>query len=128
MRTHVTLRRLGRVLLGVAVMTCVAPIDLVAQPSREATRKATTTFLDRTRPDKERLDAASQFGYPDDGTIPALLAIGTDRTQSDAIRFEALRRVRFGNAYLDTVLKILDSPSDGGEKLDANLISDLSRR
>jgi len=95
---------------------------------RGAKRAAAATFLDRNRSQKERLDAARKLGYPDAATLPALLAIGTDRTQSDAIRWEALRRLRYDDKYLDAVLRILADPEDGGEEFDASLIEDLSRR
>jgi hypothetical protein len=98
------------------------------EAAREAQRTAAATFLDRDRPQEERLAALQNLGYPDDRTIAALLDLGIDRTQSDAIRWEALRRLPYDVKYFDPFLKILGDPRDGGEELDANLIQDLSRR
>jgi hypothetical protein len=137
MRTYLEMSRLGRILLCVgAAAACLAPAKVLhaqtqlADPEayRSAKTAATATFLDRSRPQEERLEAAKDLGYPDDATLAALLAIGIDRTQSDAIRWEALRRLRYDDGYLDAVLKILDDPEDGGEELDASLVEDLSRR
>ena len=95
---------------------------------RAAKSAATATFLDKRRPKEERLAAAKDLGYPDDTTFAALLDIGADQSQDDAIRWEALRRHRYDDNYVDAVLKILSEPNDGGEDLHANLIGDLSRR
>ncbi len=136
MRIHLKLSPFGRMLLSVAVAACLTPAGSLhaqtapADPEAfgDAKRAATATFLDRGRPQEERLEALTNLGYPDDRTFAALLDLGLDRTQSDAIRWEALRRLQYGNTYLDVVLKILEDPKDGGEELDANLIADLSRR
>ena len=137
MRTFSEISRLGRVLLGVAVaatcLTTVGPLQAqttLADPEayRDAKSTATSIFLDRGRPQEERLAAAADLGYPDDRTLTALLSIGTDRSQGDPIRWEALRRLQYDDLYLDSVLKILEDPDDGGEELDASLIEDLTRR
>lgn len=131
-------RRLGRVLMGIAAAFCLAPAAGLhgQQPAdtesvarkREAKRRATATFLDRSRPQAERLEAAKHLRYPEPETLTALLAIGADRTESDAIRLEALRRHRFDGKYIDLVLKILADAQDGGAELDALLLEDLNRR
>lgn len=119
----------------VFLLIALAAAPLGAQANRPADAAAITqsrqtaaaTFLDRNRSDAERLAAAARMGFPDDRTAAALLAIGVDRSQSDAIRFEALQRVPFSFPWLDAVLKILDDPNDGGEELDANLIVEMNR-
>jgi hypothetical protein len=136
MRDHLKLSPFGRMLLSVAVAACLTPAGPLhaqtapADPEAVQTTKraATATFLDRSQPQEERLAALKDLGYPDDRTFAALFDVGVDRTQSDAIRWEALRRVQYGDRYLDVVLKILEDPKDGSEELDANLIADLSRR
>lgn len=135
MRSLFTVRLVSRGLLAAAAVW-LAPVERldgqtrIADPEayRDAKRAATATFLDRSRPQEERLEAAKSLGYPEDSTFAALLHLGADRTQPDAIRLEALRRHRYDEKYLDVVLKILDDPRDGGEELDAELIVDLSRR
>ena len=136
MRTHRRFRRLGRVLLGVTIAACLIPAErLEAQAKlenpeayRDAKRAATATFLDRNRPQEERLEALKDLGYPDDVTFAALLVLGNDRSQSDAIRLEALKRLQYDDKYVNAVLKVLEDPADGGEDLDAGLIEDLNRR
>jgi hypothetical protein len=130
-------RLVGRALIGVAAGLCLAPAaqlpgqsrdtESVAQ-KREDKRRATATFLDRSRTQAERLEAAKHLRYPDPETFPKLLAIGADHTESDAIRLEALRRHPFDDEYIDLVLKILGDPQDGDAELDALLLEDLNRR
>lgn len=102
--------------------------DGAGAQKREAQRAASRTFLDRTKPEKERIAAAPQIGWPDEKTFAALLAAGADRRESDAIRWEALHKHRFDDKWLNLVLKILDDPADGGEFLDWKLIEHLNRR
>lgn len=137
MRTHLSSRWLGRVLLGVAMAACLTPIEpLGAQKNSaevnagkaEARRAAISTLLDRSRSAEERLAAVKSIGYPDAKTFAALLTIGADRSESDAIRLAALRKHRFDDKYIDLVLKIITGPKDGGAELDANLVEDLNRR
>jgi hypothetical protein len=131
--THRLIGRLASVTLTVACFTLAARGAESAQPpdpaaARAAKQAATQTFLDRSRPDAERLEAAARLGYPEDATFAALLAIGADTTQSDAIRLEALRRHRYDEKFLDVVLAILSNPRDGGVDLDTGLIEDVGRR
>jgi hypothetical protein len=136
MRTDRKFRWLGRVLLGLAAAACLTPAEpLHAQTriedpesARDTKRAATAAFLDRNRPEEERLEALKAIGYPEDRTFAALHALGTDRSQSDTIRLEALKRLQFDGKYLDAVLNILEDPKDGGEDLDAGLVEDLNRR
>jgi hypothetical protein len=136
MRTERKLRRLGSALLGVALTACLMPVDLLQAQTklddpealRDTQRAAVATFLDRGRPQEARLAALKDIGYPDDRTAAALLGLGADRSQSDTIRWEALRRIPYDDKYLDAVLKVLDDPRDGGEELDTLLIEDLNRR
>ncbi|MEA2604896.1 MAG: Lipoprotein amino terminal region [Acidobacteriota bacterium] len=136
MRIQLDFSRFGRVLSVLAVAACLLPaggLQAQTKPAdpeavRNASRAAAAKFLDRSRPQAERLAALRDLGYPDDRTAAALLGLGLDRTQSDTIRWEALQRVPYGDGYRETVLKILSDPGDGGEELDANLIADLSRR
>lgn len=112
MRSHLTLLLLG--------VVCLAPAVLLDAQ--------TTPFFDKSRPEAERLRAAQALGYPDERTREALFAVGADRTQSDAIRWEALRRLQYGPKYREVVLQILANPNDGGEQLDADLVRDLARK
>lgn len=129
MRTHFRLCRLGCLLLGCAgllqAQTQVA--DVVADRTAQQ-RTATATFLERTRPKAERLEAGKKLGYPEDATLPALLAIGADPQEDDAIRFAAFYFLPYDKNYLDAVLKVLKDPNDGDELLDASLIENLSQR
>src|SRR4051794_6265359 len=117
--------RFRPLLLGLTVAACLIPAGLLraqtkpADPeaAREVQRTAAATFLDRGRPQEERLAALQNLGYPDDRTITALFSLGIDRTQSDAIRWEALRRLPYDDKYFDAFLKILDDPRDGSEEL-----------
>lgn len=127
--------RRGCLLLGACLAMTTPWNALRAQTSpaniealRSAKNAAAATFLDRKRPDAERLQAANSFGYPDAKMLDALVALGIDPTQSEAIRWEALRRVHYGEKYLDAVLKILGNPEDGSEELQAHLIQDLSQK
>ena len=136
MQSSLTCRRVVRVLCGILTALWLTGADRThaqtqlvdAEAYRAAKRAATATFLDRTKPDAERLDAAKHLGYPENETFAAMLALAADRTQSDAIRAEALRRHRYDDKYLDLVLKILADPQDGGEELDASLVENLGRR
>ncbi|HYI07875.1 MAG TPA: hypothetical protein VEK57_02285 [Thermoanaerobaculia bacterium] len=128
MRSKVMIR-----LIPLTVMAILC-LSLAAQPARpqrgsEQQRAATATFLDRQRPETERLRAARLLGWPENKTFPLLLAVGADRAESDAIRFAALyHHHRFSREWLDTILKILDDPNDGGAELDAKLTEELNRR
>ncbi len=133
MRTHKMIHRLSRVLLCVVIAGMAPGLHAqarLADPEayREAKRVATATFLDRGKPQEERLEALKDLGYPDDDTFAALLVLGTDRSQSDAIRLEALKRLRLEDNYFDVVLKVLEDPGDGSEEMDASLIQNLSQR
>ena len=114
MRSHLTLL--------LAIVFAAPVLLLEAQPA------ATNPFFDTRRPEAERIKAIQSLGYPDERTKAALFAVGSDRSQSDAIRWEALRRLQYGPKYRDVVLAILADPNDGGEDLDANLIRDLARK
>ncbi|HWM26735.1 MAG TPA: hypothetical protein VNP98_18100 [Chthoniobacterales bacterium] len=125
---HALVSLIATIVLAVppGVRAQVRPAD--AEAIRESKAKATATFLDSKRPKEERLAAAKDLRYPDEKTFAALLAIGLDRSQDDAIRLEALKHHRYDDKYLDAVLNILRDPDDGGEELDANLVYDLNRR
>lgn len=101
--------------------------DSLAQ-QRAARRAAAEIFYDRSRPEKQRLDALPRMRFPDKEMAARLLAIGADATESDTIRLEALKKHPFTDRWLDLVLKILDDPADGGEVLDAGLTEFLNRR
>jgi hypothetical protein len=137
MRTDLFARWFARVVPGLALAACFTPLEsLPAQTNPadasaqkiEDKRAATATFLERSRSDAERLAAVKSLGYPDAKTFAALLAIGSDRTESDAIRWEALRKHRFDDKYIELVLKIITDPDDGSEELDSNLVEDMNRR
>lgn len=135
MRSHHLLRRIRCVLLSVAVgvwlipTACVRAQDgAVAQPSQHAKRAVIATFLDGKRPKAERLAAAKTIGRVNAQDSAAFLAVGANSAEDDAIRWEALKRHRYDQQYLETVLKILEEPNNGGEELDATLVKDLSRR
>lgn len=122
--------RTTTILLAIFLMLPAAAQTTLANPEafRQTKEAATRVFLDKNRSDAERLDAASRMGYPTRQTMERLLILGADRSQSDVIRFEALRRVRVGDELFEVVMKILADPDDGGEELDTNLIAELGRR
>lgn len=122
--------RTNAILLAIFLVLPAAAQTRLADPEayRRAKEQATAVFLDDQRSDAERLDATALMGYPDAGTMVRLLAIGRDRTESDAIRWEALQRVRVGDEFFAVVLQILADRDDGGAMLDANLIQELGRR
>lgn len=135
MRTGSTFRFLiGCLILASGVVTCLVPNLQAQTPSanpdalRAEKFAATATFLDTKRADAERLEAAKKLGYPEADSVPGFLAVGTDRTQSDAVRRIALGFVPYRDKFLDAVVKILEDPEDGGEELDAGLIEDINRR
>ena len=122
--------------LGAVAVLCLAFGEIGnAQPNidnarilRDDKRTATAIFIDRTRPTANRLEAAKKLGFSENATLPSLLAIGVDRTESDAIRLQALLHHRYDENYLNAVLAILADAHDGGEDLQVGLIDDLSRR
>ena len=82
MRSHLTL-----LLAPVLAIVFAAPVLLLeAQPA------ATNPFFDTRRPEAERIKAIQSLGYPDERTKAALFAVGSDRSQSDAIRWEEIGR------------------------------------
>lgn len=117
--------------LAVAATLCTPlhaqPAGAVAQRAA-AKRAATATFLDRTQPEAARLAAVKDLGYPEERTFAALLAIGADPSESDAIRFQALKAHRLDEKWLEVALKILDDPRDGGPELDSKLTEEMNRR
>ena len=134
MANRFTFLRRGCLLFGVILATTTPRSALHAQINptntealRSAKNAAAATFLDRKRPEAERLQAANSFGYPDTKMLDALVALGTDPTQSAAIRWEALRRVHYGEKYLNAVLEILGNPKEDSE-FQAHLIQDLSQK
>ena len=102
------------------------PVDPVAY--RAAKDAATTTFFDRQKSTKVRLQAARGLRYPEEATFARLLRVGADKAEEDVIRAEALKHHSYDERYLDVVLKILDDPRDGGPLLDGALVADLGRR
>src|ERR1700730_14327544 len=113
MRTHLDFSRFGRVLLGLVLAVCLTPVGLLRAQTKPADpeaiqdtkRAATATFLDRSRPQEERLARLKALGYPAGRRVAALLALGIDRTQGDAIRWEALRRLPHKSEYLASFLR-----------------------
>lgn len=131
MRAHHPLRRTGATLLLLATAACSSvesPSTPAAEDAAAAADRAAAVFFDDTRPKPERLAAARQLDYGDDERFADLLAVGTDRSQDDDLRWAALRRHRFDGRYVNAVVAILEDPSDGGEQLNADLIQDLGRR
>jgi HEAT repeat protein len=124
--------------LSFVVILCVAYalVEIVnAQPNidngrilRDAKRTATAIFVDRNRTAADRLAAAKKLGFPEEATLPSLLAIGIDRSEDDSIRLEAFLHHRFDEKYLNAVLATLADQDDGGVDLKVGLIDDLSRR
>lgn len=103
--------------------------EAAAAAKRSARKEAIATFLDSSRSKEERLAASNHLGSPEKEILPALLAVGADHGQDDAIRWEALRRQwPASDKWLDVVLKILADPKDGGEELHTNLIRAVSSR
>ena len=110
--------------VGVASIAS-AQIDTAAL--RDIKRRATETFLDSTRPTRERVQAATRLGYPEPATFARLLQVGTNRREPDTIRLVALKRFRYDERYFDAVLRIIADTAEG-ELLAAGLIEDIARR
>lgn len=127
-----------RSLWVVLAVACLAPSMVVAQTSQPAqfdaaayaSRKtaATRVFLNDKLPVRQRLAALPDMGSPDESTRAKLLQIGVNKKEDGRIRLEALRRVHFGDPWLDAVLGILGDKNDGDEELDAQLIRELGKR
>ena len=94
---------------------------------REVKRIATETFLDSSMPTARRLRAAENLGYPEDSTFVAMLRIGTDKSEDDAIRLVALKKHRYDEGYFKAVLAIVADKTESGA-LVSGLIDDISRR
>ena len=77
------------------------PSDSLAQ-KRGARRLAAQIFYDRARPETERLAALPRMGYPDEDMAARLLVIGADKTESDTIRLEALKKHPFDDKWLES--------------------------
>ncbi|MDX1502557.1 MAG: hypothetical protein R3325_09340 [Thermoanaerobaculia bacterium] len=88
---------------------------------------ATSTFLDSSQPVAERLQAVTRLGYPDEETMSALVRIGADTAEPDAVRLAALEKARYDEPYLDTVFEIIARPTESGE-LASELIYEVGRR
>lgn len=99
-----------------------------AEAYRNAKQVATSTFFDASASKEVRLKAAEGLGYPDKATFVRLLKLGANTAQDDAIRWEALRRHPWTPEWVMVVLEILADQENGGEKLNADLVQDLSRR
>lgn len=95
---------------------------------RAARRAAAEIFHDRSKPEKERLAALPRMRFPDKAMAARLLATGADRSESDTIRLEALKKHPFTDRWLDLVLAIIDDAGNGGEVLDAGLTELLNQR
>lgn len=120
-----------------AALLLILPVSLCAQrkegsPEAKAfwagQKASYAVFFDRKRSTEDRLAAVKPLGYADKATMAALLEVGADRTEGDAIRSEAFRIHAFNVIYIDLALKILGDPKDGGEELHSYLISSISRR
>ena len=117
MHSALTLRLLGRVLLG---SVAAASLNLVGQlprrpasPTRRPTagqNAATATFLDRNRP-KEDARGGQEHRLSRGRDLRCVLAIVSTRPRMTRSE-EALRRYRSDQNYLDAVLKILDDQAD----------------
>jgi hypothetical protein len=124
MRTQILLALSLAITLSAAAQP---PSTASVEARRAAKLAATATFLDRAQPQEARLAATKNMGYPEDRTLPPLLAVARDRKESDAIRLAAFRFLHWGDEYLAAALKVLDDPNDGGVELDAGLIEDITR-
>jgi hypothetical protein len=94
----------------------------------KAKEQATQIFFNAKLPTPERLAAAGKLGYPDKDTFVRLLELGRDKQQDDRIRWEALQRHPWSKDWVNVVLEILNDPENGGEYLDAKLVSSLSQK
>lgn len=126
MRICLTFAGLGNFLLSAAAAGLLHGQTEAADA--EAARAVTATFLDSGKPKAERLEAAKKFSYPEDATLPALLAVATDPKEDDLIRAEAFFIHPYDQNYLEAALKVLADPNDGSEELDSRLIESLSGR
>jgi hypothetical protein len=125
--------RLGVIALvvaGWAACSHTAHAQPPADPAayREAKRIATATFLDRSKPVAERLAAAKGLRYPDEATFAALLGVAAATSEPDDIRLAALEHCRYDDRYVDTVLKILAEPTNGGDALKSGAVYQISQR
>ncbi len=126
-----------RALLSAVVISMLSLPAIAQTPSpaaesyaqdRAARRAAAAIFFDRTRPEKERLAALPRMRFPDKDMAARLLPIGADKSESDTIRLEALKKHPFTDKWFELVLKILSDSHDGGELLDSGLTEFLNRR
>lgn len=119
------------VVIGLLLITHTAihaqPTDAEVSALQAAKLQATTTFLDAGQPLAARLKAAEGLGYPDAETFIELLRVGQDRSDENAIRLVALKRYRYDQQYIDTVLGIVADTTESDD-LAAGLIEDISRR
>ena len=125
----------SRSLLGVFAAACLAPAMLAAQTAQfdavayaNAKAAATRVFLNANLPVQRRLAVLPNLGAPDAPTRASLLKIGVNKQEDGRIRLEALRRVQFGDPWLNAVLGILGDDADGDAELDAQLIRELGKR
>jgi cobalamin biosynthesis Mg chelatase CobN len=119
------------VVIGLLLITHMAihaqPTDAEISTLQAAKLQATATFLDSAQPLAARLKAADGLGYPTAETFNELLRVGQDRTDEDVIRLVALKRYRYDQDYIDTVLNIIADATESDE-FAAGLIEDISRR
>jgi hypothetical protein len=113
-------------LVSATLAAQTAPFDAAAYASAKAA--ATRTFLNSNLPVQQRLAAVQNLGSPDAATRAKLLQIGVNKQEDGRIRLESLRRVRFGDPWLNAVLAILADDADGDAELDAQLIRELGKR
>lgn len=122
-------------LLGLATLTWIFPLTSVgtalqvdSEAYRKAKEEATRVFFDSSASKQARLAAAEKLGYPEEPVFDRMLELGSNPGVDDDIRWEALRRHYFSPKWISAILRILDNPNDGGEKLNANLVTVLSQR
>ena len=123
------LLRLVAIWLVLIIHTTVyaQPTDAEVNALQAAKIQATATFLDSSQPLAARLAATDGLGYPTEETFNELLSVGQDNTDEDAIRLIALKRYRYDQDYIDTVLNIIADITENDE-FAAALIEDISRR
>jgi hypothetical protein len=105
----------------------------MAQPGADvaalqaAKTQATATFFDTAQPVAVRVQAIQRMGYPEPETFEKLLAVARTRAEDDQVRLAAMKRYRYDDRYVDTVVSIIADTTES-EMLASELIYDIARR
>lgn len=114
-------------LLPTGPYACTAAPDAGAQEAQRPI-PSPTLVADTRLSDAQRIAALEGLDFPSEEWQEVLLSVGTDRTASDDLRWECLRRHPIRDEYVLAVLAILADVQDGGTELNARLAQDLTGR